>query len=598
MVGRFRHMFALPASKSRVKRDFGTCKPSREKNGQHTGKCSSVQCKFGISDGQHGKIACKSGNRESYAITKAKNPGLKLQIYSRPDEFTPPNPPQPFSGRAWFSPGPLSGIVRAKNILTLAGRTFSRRPGFSLGVPLYTQSQIDPLVSFRNAEGEAMRGTIINLQRKTLVMEVYNPYSIAQISEVLGELTVRFGSKTVYQGKAVVASLVNTGLTAIVSASLIDEWHELGNVVALPGAIGTEARAFVEDWPKRYQIRRDYQIVVNEIRAFLSDVSRWVDQVDLSESLPKVDGQLRTDVFYELATPLIQKTKFYLDKLESEVAHVNEELAPAHRSFAQTALHPLLLRAPFVFRTYTKPLGYAGDYKMVIQMLGEPRQGPSTYFQIVNTAFLQNILAEAHRNRIDILVDFLKRMADAACLAGKTFRILNVGCGPAIEIQRFLQSYPHPECLSFELVDFSEETLAWTREKLSAIIEQTGRPISVNYVHDSVHKLLKRRIDPASDTAREFDAVYCAGLFDYLSDKVCSKLMAHFAARTHHGGTLLVTNVHSNNSTKFVMEHLLEWYLIYRDTAILAPLLPAQSATRQIYVDATGMNIFAEAVIS
>ncbi|MES1982780.1 MAG: class I SAM-dependent methyltransferase [Pseudomonadota bacterium] len=463
---------------------------------------------------------------------------------------------------------------------------------------MHTQLQIDPLVSFRNAEGEAARGTIVNLQRKSLVMEVYNPYSIVQVSEVLSELTVRFRSNIAYLGKAVVISLVNTGLTAIVSVTLIDEWQELNDVVIVPGAVREEAQAFVEDWTQRFQIRRDYQIVVNEMRAYLSDVARWVEQVDLSETLPKVDGQLRSDVFDELFTPLMQKMKFYLDSLNSESYLIDEEFAAVHRSFAQNALHPLLLRAPFVFRTYTKPLGYAGDYQMVNQMLDDPRQGPSTYFQMVNAAFLENALAVAHRNRIDILVDFLKRMADAARHAGKTFRILNVGCGPAIEIQRFLQSYPHPEALAFELVDFSEETLAWTREKLSSIVQQTGKPVVINYVHDSVHKLLKRRTDPASDSAREFDAVYCAGLFDYLSDKVCSRLMAHFAARTFHGGMLLVTNVHSNNPMKFVMEHLLEWYLIYRDEANLEPLLPPQSTGRKIYVDATGMNIFAEATIT
>lgn len=463
---------------------------------------------------------------------------------------------------------------------------------------MYTQSQIDPLVSFRNAEGEAVRGTIVNLQRKSLIMEVYNPYSIVQVSEVLGELTIRFGARIAYQGKAVVVSLVNTGLTAIVSATLIDEWHELDNVVVVPGAVGAEARAFVEDWTKRFQIRRGYQIVVNEIRAFLSDVSRWVEQVDLSESLPKVNGQLRTDVFYELADPLALKSKSYLDMLEDEASQVDEAFAPAHRSFAQTALHPLLLRAPFVFRTYTKPLGYAGDYQMVNQILNDPRQGPSTYFQMVNTAFLQTAVAAAHRNRIDILVDFLKRMADEARQKGRTFRVLNVGCGPAIEIQRFLQSYPHPEVLSFDLVDFSEETLAWTREKLSSIITQIGKPVTINYVHDSVHKLLKRRIDPASESSREFNVVYCAGLFDYLSDKVCSRLVAHFAARTNHGGTLLVTNVHSSNPMKFVMEHVLEWYLIYRDEAALTPLLPPQSFEPKLYVDATGVNVFAEVLVN
>ncbi len=446
-------------------------------------------------------------------------------------------------------------------------------------------------------EGEAVRGTIIKLQRKSMVMEVYNPYSIVQTSEVLSELTIRFGTTIAYQGKAVVISMVNTGLTAIVSVTLIDEWRELNSVVVVPGAVRAEAQAFVEDWTQRFQIRRDYRVVVNETRAYLSDVSRWVEQVDLSESLPKVDGQLREDIFYELVNPLMHKMKFYFDMLAIEASLVDIEQASLHSTFAQSTLHPLLLRAPFVFRTYTKPLGYAGDYQMVNQIIDNPRQGSSTYFQMVNVAFLQMALAVAHRNRIDILVGFLTRMADAAMQAGRTFRILNVGCGPAIEIQRFLQTYPHPEILSFELVDFSEETLAWTRAKLSAIISRIGKPITIHYVHDSVHQLLKHRIDTSTDSAREFDAVYCAGLFDYLSDKVCSRLIAHFAVRTQHGGTLLITNVHSNNPQSRGMEHLLEWYLIYRDEEKIAALLLSKTKVGKIYVDASGVNVFAEATI-
>lgn len=463
---------------------------------------------------------------------------------------------------------------------------------------MYKQSQIDPLVNFRNSEGEAVRGTIINLQRKSLVMEVYNPYSIVQVSEVLDELTVRFGTNITYQGRAVVVSLVNTGLTAIVSVTLADEWRELDNTLPVPGAIGAEARAFVEDWTKRFQIRHGYQIVVNEMRAYLADVSRWVEQVDMSSSLPKEGGQLRSDIFYELVTPLTEKTSFYFDALTGEASLVPEELASAHRSFAQAALHPLLLRAPFVFRAFSKPLGYAGDYLMVNQMLSNPRQGPTTYFQMVNTTFLEAAVVVAHRNRIDILVDFLNRMADAAQQAGRPFHILNVGCGPAVEIQRFLQNYPRPEFLSFDLVDFSEETLAWTREKLSSIIGQIGKPVTINYVHDSVHQLLKRRTDNNPDSAREFDAVYCAGLFDYLSDKVCSRLTAHFAARTRKGGALLVTNVHSSNPERAGMEHLLEWYLIYRDEKAMSSILPPQSSGHRLYVDATGVNVFAEATIN
>lgn len=467
---------------------------------------------------------------------------------------------------------------------------------------VYSQSQIDPVVSFRNTQGEAVRGTIFNLQRNSLVMEIYNPYSIVQVSEVLGELTVRMGAKNAYVGKAVVISSVNTGLTAIVSVTLIDEWRELSDVVVVKGAIGRESLAFVTGWSERSRISRDYQIVVNEMRAFLSEVARWVEQVDLSDSLPKENGRLRSDIFDELAQPLMAQTQLYLRQLETAAAQVPDEHAPAHRAFAQAALHPLILRAPFVFRTFTKPLGYAGDYQMVNQLLDDPRQGPSTYFQIVNAAFLQAAVATAHRNRIDILTDFLAQKAAEARQAGRVFRVLNVGCGPAVEVQRFLDTCVDAQWLSFELVDFSGETLDWTRARLDTIMQRTGRPAVIEYVHDSVHNLLKRRHGPAQAQAKEgnggdFDAVYCAGLFDYLSDKVCARLLMHFASRVGPGGRLLVTNVHENNPGKFGMEHLLEWHLIYRNEATLSALLPEYAVERHIYVDATGVNVFAEVSI-
>ncbi len=462
---------------------------------------------------------------------------------------------------------------------------------------MYSQTQIDPVVSFRNSQGEQVRGTIINLQRKALVMEIYNPYSIVQVSEVLSELSVRMGSKNAYLGKAVVMSLVNTGLTAVVSLTLIDEWRELSDLPNEPKSVGREAELFINDWDARFNIRRDYQIVVNEMRAFLSEVSRWVEQVDLTENLPKTEGRLREDVFYELATPIMLKVKTYLDRLEGEAGQVEAEIAPVHRTYAQSALHPLLLRAPFVYRTFTKPLGYAGDYEMVNQILSDPQQGPTTYFQIVNTAFLKAAVATAHRNRIDLLVDFLSRQADAARAAGRPFRILNVGCGPAFEIQRFVREYAQPEFLSFQLVDFSEETLAYTKSSIESSAASAGHKVSVEMVHQSVHELLKRKIAPDDAGLREFDAVYCAGLFDYLSDKVCSRLLSYFAARTRPGGQLLVTNVHSANPEKFGMEHLLEWYLIYRDEARMSMLLPERSRDHKLYVDQTGVNVFAEAII-
>ena len=83
-------------------------------------------------------------------------------------------------------------------------------------------------------------------------------------------------------------------------------------------------------------------------------------------------------------------------------------------------------------------------------------------------------------------------------------------------------------------------------------------------------------------------SVYCAGLFDYLSDKVATRLLEYLNSRTRPGGRILVTNVHPCNQQRGVMDHVLEWHLIYRDEAQLVSVLPAHRCDEKIYTDTTG----------
>lgn len=455
---------------------------------------------------------------------------------------------------------------------------------------------IDPVVTFRNSQGEVGRGTLTTVKRRSLMMEIYNPYSIVQVSEVLTQLTLRSGEHSVYRGRAVVDSLLNTGLMAVVSLAIIDEWSDLDTANGDLARVSEEAQRFVDDWDSRFCINRSYQVAISEMRAFLAETSRWADHADLSSALPReADRRLREDVFYDLAAPLLKKGRDYLVWLEDEAARIPAADSIAHRNFAQSALHPLLLRAPFVYRTFAKPMGYAGDYEMVNQILADPRQGDSTYFQLINTLFLKASVAEAHRNRIGILVDHLHAVAKDVLREKRPMNVLNVGCGPAVEIQRFIRTHPDPGCLHFTLMDFSEETLQYTREQVEAAAREEGKSVQVRYVHESVHALLKRVARSESGSGdMSFDFVYCAGLFDYLSDKVCGRLLQYFASRSRPGRRIVVSNVHSANPERNGMEHLLEWHLIYRDEAQLERLLPKARVGTRLYTDVTGVNVFAE----
>ena len=70
---------------------------------------------------------------------------------------------------------------------------------------------LDSLVLFRNARGLDGRGTLLHMTRRSVAFELYNPYSIVQLSEVLVDFRVVREGQPLYQGRAVVNSLVPTG---------------------------------------------------------------------------------------------------------------------------------------------------------------------------------------------------------------------------------------------------------------------------------------------------------------------------------------------------------------------------------------------------
>lgn len=453
------------------------------------------------------------------------------------------------------------------------------------------------LVSFRNSQGTEARGTLLKLARTTVVFEVYNPYSIVQLSEVLQEFSIQYGDRLVYNGRAVVSNLVNTGLMLVVSVTLVDPWSDLTDILNDAPRLREEVNKFIDDWQSAHQLRPGYQLAVGEIRSFLAEFSRWLEQVDIvtNNNDERTDTPtLSQELFKELIGPVIPVGNKLFQRFEKEASLVSKDELITHKAFVQRDLHPLIMRAPFIHRAFYKPLGYAGDYEMVNMMLRESREGPTTYTELINTLNLQMGPAVAHRNRVDILLDRLSQAAADAKQQNRPLHILNIGCGPAIEIQRFILAQPYAENCQFSLLDFNKETLEYTKKKINECMNESGRHLKLEFILQSVHELLKQATKINQTSAQEkYDFVYCAGLFDYLSDRVCSRLIQLFFRWTNPQGLVLTTNVHSNNPAIHWMEHVLEWYLIYRDEQQMLNLAP-QLGVQNVYTDQTGFNVLLE----
>ncbi|MDA7916090.1 class I SAM-dependent methyltransferase [Verrucomicrobia bacterium] len=459
----------------------------------------------------------------------------------------------------------------------------------------------ETVIVFENSQGLEVRATPLRLTRYQASFEVYNPYSILQLSEVLSEFRIYMGDRMVYEGRAVISSLVNTGIVLVCESTLDEAWLDvdLFSPLTSQDRLNTEFSAFIEEWRKIYTVNPEFKVAVADLATLLLDLRRWLEQVELNvRSQPSGSrDQLERDVIHQLRDAIGKEILPAFRNFEKVCSEIDPGNRPAHGNYVKRQIHPVVSCSPFFYRSFRKPLGYAGDYEMVSMMLRDPLEGATLFAKMLNMFFLDTTPVIAHRNRIDYLVANLIKEAQKAFDKGKRIKIFNLGCGPAVEVQRFMQESELSNHADFTLLDFNEETISYSKRTLEEVREKSGRTTGLHFHLRSVHQILKDAVREESEfTGHDYQLVYCAGLFDYLSDRICKRLMDIFYELVAPGGLLLATNVDASNPSRNWMEYVTDWHLVYRTTSALLNLTPDKSDEDYTTVasEDLGVNIFLE----
>jgi extracellular factor (EF) 3-hydroxypalmitic acid methyl ester biosynthesis protein len=470
-----------------------------------------------------------------------------------------------------------------------------------------TSNSSQSVITCRNSQGTQLTANLLRINRYSVVFEVYNPYSILQLSEVLSDFRIMASRRQVYHGKAVISNLLHTGIGLVCEAMLDEGWMELDfhasvtglNAVAGQdgGDLASQFVNFMSEWKSANQVQTPFKLVVSNMASMLIGVQHWLTAVDVGirTTVTRRREDIEQEIFATVQSRVVDEIHPAMQRFEEVVAELEKSEVAVHKSFVRRQLHPILLCSPFLYRSYIKPLGYAGDYEMVNMMLRNPYEGPSAFAKLLNFALLNTAPVVAHRNRIDYLLDKLRVECARRAPMGKT-RIFNLSCGPAMEIQRFLRECEESDLAEIDLLDFNEETLDYTRERIDRARRDGGSEAKVAFLQRSVQQLLRAATQSGDDEFTGYDIVYCAGLFDYLSQRVCKRLVELFCTMVKPGGLIIVTNVSDANPSKAWMEYLMEWNLIYRGRKEMEDLVPENALIKntRILADATEVNLFLE----
>lgn len=459
----------------------------------------------------------------------------------------------------------------------------------------------DSMIVFENSQGFEIRGTLLRLTRHLVAFEIYSPTVILQMSEVLSNFKINVAGRLAFSGRAVVNNLVNTGTILVCEATLDESWLDVHFFA--PVQWEEKLRSNFDDFSavtqNAFKVRPEFKVVVADMQILLMDLRRWLEQVELGiRSQPTGDRhKLEQDAIAELQKPILPLLGALFERFETVCGQIETDLQPAHRTYVKQQLHPIVLCAPFMYRTFQKPLGYAGDYEMVNMMLRNISEGSSLFAKVLNNFFLCTPPVVAHRNRITYLIDHLIAETCRIMQLGRNVKIFNLGCGPAQEIQAFLIQHEISAKAEFTLMDFNEETLAYAEQVMNGLKAKYNRTTPIHLVKKAVAQFIKEAAKPTSNLASaSYDFVYCAGLFDYLPEHVCQKLMKIFYDMLAPGGLLVATNVDESNPARNWMEYSVDWNLVYRNYKKMAALVPSAAPpdAYSIKAEASGVNIFIE----
>jgi hypothetical protein len=414
---------------------------------------------------------------------------------------------------------------------------------------------------------------------------------------VLESFELLLGERPVWTGEAVVVH-GSTGRIGGRFTSGVLDLHHLRLGATLEGRLAVHREQSV-------RLPAEWRAAVGDLRQLLEDVRFELEQVERSETHDPIHrAEEEALLFEELRARWGTAFCAALAQMHARSKDLDARTAVLGHGYASSMLMPLLMACPLQRRAYEKPLGYAGDYRMMELCFTPEPAGDSLFGRFLHSTTQQLSLARAVVAREAVT----RAAVRAACETPgeEPVRVLALAAGPAIELRRFLEETgPLARPLELILLDQDRQAHESAHRHLTRILLERHHgllPVSVHCLHFSVRQLLRpqtvedQRV--VGETLADLDLIYSSGLYDYLPERVASLLTQLLYTRLKVGGRLLLGNLTEAPDSTWIMDFVWGWPLLYRTPETMLRLgagLP-EGAKIGLTRDATGHCLFLDAV--
>jgi extracellular factor (EF) 3-hydroxypalmitic acid methyl ester biosynthesis protein len=411
---------------------------------------------------------------------------------------------------------------------------------------------------------------------------------------VLESFQLLVGERPIWTGEAVVVHGGPDRIGARFTSGVLDLRHlRLGATMDQRLAIHAE---------RRQRLPPEWRAAVGDLRLLLEDVRLELEQLERTETDdPLRRGDEEAKLFERMRASW--GTSFYAAaaELHRMSGGFDKGTAALGRGYASAMLMPIFMACPLHRRAFEKPLGYAGDFRMMELCFAREFGGEGLFGRFLHSIGQNYTLARAVVAREAVSREAIRALASSE--GEGPVRVLALAAGPAIELRRFLDD-PGPVRRPVELILLDQDPSAHeaAHRHLSRALLERHRgtlPITVQCLHFSVRQLLRPRTPEdrriVSENLANLDLVYSAGLYDYLPERVAASLTNLLHGLTRPGGRLLLGNLVETPDSTWIMDYVWGWPLVYRTDETMLRLADGLEPTPQhvgITRDATGRCLF------
>lgn len=419
------------------------------------------------------------------------------------------------------------------------------------------------------------------------------------VGDRIERVAVRFDGHESYGGEARVGSVREAGSAAIVGLSFEGPLLAMDDVLELRTIRGFALEAAQAASWRAPGLDR-FKVLVSELRLYLEDWKVLLDGLEARLPWHVLHGDgpspARDALIAQLRSTFVAELVRQSEEIDAALRSAPASLQPAMKHFSHRQVHAFMMTSPCLHRMLHKPFGYPGDYEMMRFIYERNFEGATLFGKAVNLGFVATKASLAVKYRKDLIKRRLRELLEARRGSTQPLRVLSVAAGPAQELVELLtEAEELPAPLQIVLFDQDKGALAYAWRRLKQIVDARWQEeVQILFLNESIKRLLRDAQLFAG--FGEFDAIFSCGLFDYLQPSTGVVLTRNLFARLAQGGKLFIGNMAPENPTRWIMEHHLDWELIYRSRPELLEIArrAAPAARLQILEEETGVNPFVE----